>query len=181
MVNEQPIFVETYFKTTPKEINQTIYFYYYDSSKNYLHLKETGAIKGELESIQANLQYWIDLDDLFINKKKVSMMIQDVSLEFQRNDPMYPYLIFNVKSSSFQLNRIKNEIHLYSKPEKINYPAISCWEFSSGNITSVISSSFMVISSNKSQVIFYLTKNEIVGGHERIFLTKYNDYNNRYV
>ena len=59
MTREKPIFAETYFRITPIRIHQTLYFYYNDPSKNYFHLKKTGASEGELEVVQTNLQYWI--------------------------------------------------------------------------------------------------------------------------
>lgn len=175
MVQEIPIFVESFFKITPNQIQQTLYFYYHDLSKNYFQLKKTGASEGELEVVQANLQYWIDLDDLFINNLKVRMIIQDTELQFQRNDPVYPYLIFNILSQPYHFHEQKiNEIHLYAEPEQLPYPAISCWKTLIGTIISVESDSFKIISQNKIYLTFYLTKGEIIGGDEKIFINPIN-------
>lgn len=171
MVKEKPIFAETFFQITPHQIHQSLYFYYHDPSKNYFHLEKTGASKGELEAVQENLQHWIDEDDLFVNKEKIRMLIQDTNLYFQQNDPFYPYLLFSISSQYYELHDKKiNEIHLYAKPEKIPYPAISCWEVFIGKIISVESNSFNIISHDKTHVTFYLTKGEIIGGDERIFV-----------
>lgn len=171
MVKEKPIFVEAFFQISTQRIQQTLYFYYHDLSKNYFHLQKTGASKGELEAVRANLQHWIDLDDLFINNQNIRMIIQETSLEFQGNNPENPYLIFNILSQPFQFYEQKvNEIHLYAKPEKLPYPAISCWNTLTGSIISAESNSFSIISRNRTHLTFYLAKGEIIGGDERIFL-----------
>lgn len=168
---EKPIFAETYFRITPTKIHQTLYFYYNDPSKNYFHLKNTGASEGELEAVQANLQYWIDQDDLFINKQKVRMIIQSSALEFQKKNPVLPFIIFKILSQSYKLSTKKlNEIHLYAQPEKLPYPAISCWKTSVGIISSVESNSYSVVSHNRKHLTFYLAKGEIIGGDERIYI-----------
>ncbi|MFX0122740.1 MAG: hypothetical protein ACFFAE_03825 [Candidatus Hodarchaeota archaeon] len=171
MTREKPIFVETYFCITPSQISQNLYFYYHDPSRNFFHLKNTGASEGELEVVQANLQYWIDQDDLFINNQKVRMVIQNSALEFQENNPVFPFIIFKILSKSFKFyQKMMNEIHLYAKPEKLPYPAISCWRTQIGMICNVESQSYCVISYNKTHLIFYLTKGEIIGGDERIYI-----------
>ncbi len=171
MSKEKPILGEAYFKISPTHILETLYFYYYDPSKNYFHLQKTGASKGELEAIQENLQYWIDQDDLFINKRNIRMIIQSTSLEFQENNPLFPYLVFTILSQPFEFYEEQvNEIHLYAKPEKIPYPAISCWKTLIGKIISVESNSFSIISHDKIYLTFYLAKGEIIGGDELIFI-----------
>lgn len=171
MAEEKPIFVEAFFQINPTQIHQTLYFYYHDLSKNYFHLQKTGASKGELEAVQANLQYWIDLDDLFINNQNIRMSVQDVNLEYQENNPEYPYLIFSILSQPFQFHELEvNEIHLYAKPEKLPYSAISCWKTLTGAIISVESNSFSIISQDKTHLTFYLAKGELIGGDERIFI-----------
>jgi hypothetical protein len=171
VAREKPIFVETYFRITPTRIHQKLYFYYDDPSKNYFHLKNTGASEGELEAVQTNLQYWIDQDDLLINNQKVRMIIQSSSLEFQRKNPVLPFIIFKISSQLYRLSSKEvNEIHLYAKPEKIPYPAISCWKTHIGSIKSVESKSYNVISYNRTQVTFYLTAGEVIGGDERIYI-----------
>jgi hypothetical protein len=171
MTREKPIFVETFFRITPSQIHQNLYFYYQDPSKNFFHLKNTGASEGELEAVQANLQYWIDQDDLFINNQKVRMIIQNSTLEFQENNPIFPFVIFKIFSQSYKFNIKKlNEIHLYAKPEKLPYPAISCWKTQIGMIRSVESNSYCIISYNKTHLTFYLAKGKIIGGDERIYI-----------
>ncbi|MHA2244511.1 MAG: hypothetical protein ACXADY_06040 [Candidatus Hodarchaeales archaeon] len=171
MDEEKPIFVEAFFKISTQRIQQTLYFYYHDLSKNYFQLMKTGASKGELEAVQANLQQWIDMDDLFINNQKIRMIIQETNLKFQGNNPENPFLIFNILSQPFQFDKQNvNEIHLYAKPEKLPYPAISCWKTLIGTIISVKSNSFSIISRSKTHLTFYLAKGEIIGGDERIFI-----------
>ncbi|UCG01663.1 MAG: hypothetical protein JSW11_18885 [Candidatus Heimdallarchaeota archaeon] len=170
MVREKPIFVETHFRITPSQIHQNLYFYYHDPSKNYFHLKNTGASKGELEAVQTNLQYWIDQDDLFINNQKVQMIIQNSILEFQENNPIFPFIMFKILSQPYKFRKNLNEIHLYAKPEKLPYPAISCWKTQIGMIHSVESNSYSVTNDNKTHLTFYLAKGEIIGGDERIYI-----------
>ncbi|UCG89666.1 MAG: hypothetical protein JSU57_04105 [Candidatus Heimdallarchaeota archaeon] len=171
MRKEKPIFAEAYFKITPTQILQTLYFYYNDPSKNYFHLQKTGASKGELETVQENLQYWIDQDDLFINNQNIRMIIQNTNLGFQENNPLLPYLVFNIVSQPYKFyDQRVNEIHLYAKPEKLPYPAISCWKTLTGTIISVESNSFSIVSHDKIHLTFYLTKGELIGGDERIFI-----------
>jgi len=171
VTRENPIFAETYFRITPTRIHQTLYFYYNDPSKNYFHLKNTGASEGELEVVQTNLQYWIDQDDLFVNKEKIRMIIQSSTLEFQKKNPVLPFIIFRILSQTYKLS-IKglSEIHLYAKPEKLPYPAISCWKTNTGIISSVESNSYSVISQSRKHLTFYLAEGEIIGGDERIYI-----------
>ncbi|MFX0014837.1 MAG: hypothetical protein ACFFB2_00450 [Promethearchaeota archaeon] len=171
MSKERPIFVESFFIITQSQIQQTLYFYYSDPSKNYFNLRKTGASKGELEAIQENLQYWIDQDDLFVNNKHTRMIIRKTTLDFQENNPLYPFLLFNILSQPYQLDiQELNEIHLYAKPEKLPYPAISCWRTLIGIIKSIESNSLNIISQDRTNSVFYLTKGEIIGGDERIFI-----------
>ncbi|MFX0049712.1 MAG: hypothetical protein ACFFAJ_07790 [Candidatus Hodarchaeota archaeon] len=170
MQKEEPIFAEAFFQINSHQIIHTLYFYYYDPSKVYFHLMNTGAIKGELEEIQKNLQYFIDEDDLLVNKQKVRMIITKVMLEFKEKKPNFPFLIFKITSQLTKLHENKlNEIHLYAKPEKLPYSAISCWE-TKGEITSVESNSFHILSHDKKQLVFYLSKGEIIGGDERLIV-----------
>lgn len=171
MVKEKPIFVETYFRITPTQIHQTLYFYYHDPSKNFFHLKNTGASEGELEAVQANLQYWIDQDDLFVNKQNVRMSILNSTLEFQENNPSLPFIIFEILSQYFKFYiKELNEVHLFAKPEQLPYPAISCWKTQIGVIKSVKSNSYYVINHNKTHLTFYLVEGEFIGGDERIYI-----------
>jgi hypothetical protein len=167
---EEPIFAEAFFQITNHQINHSLYFYYYDPSKVYFHLMNTGAIGGELEGIQKNLQLFIDEDDLLVNQQKISMIIIMTLLEFQKKRPEYPYLIFEIESQRYKFREKKlNEIHLYAKPEKLPYSAISCWE-TTGKIISVESNSSSILSHDKKRLVFYLSKGETIGGDERIFI-----------
>jgi len=178
LVKEYPIFVESYFKIVPNQVDnanliqQTLYFYYKDPAKNYLSLIETGALKGELEFIQDNLQLLIDEDDIYINNKKHRMIIQETKLEFQREDPEFPFLIFKIISTPFHfINHETNEIYLNAKPEVITYPAISSWETYIGKFISIISPSSRILSKDQKQVTFLLAKGDTVGGDEKLMIS----------
>lgn len=171
MDQEIPIFAEAFFQISQNQIYQSLYFYYYDPSKIYFQLKNTGASEGELENVQLNLQTYIDEDDLHVNKKKIRMVIDSVSLDFQHENPSLPFLIFRIYSAKYQLFSKKlNEILLYAKPEKIPYSAISCWNTNEFRFHSVESHSCSIINQHKTQVIFYLAKGEIIGGTERLII-----------
>jgi hypothetical protein len=171
MVKELPIFVESYFRINPSHIRQTLFFFYRDPAKNYLKLKNTGALEGEIEFIQGNLQSLIDEDDLFINNKKVRMIIRKTILDFQEENNELPFLKFDIESNPFQfIDKRINEVHLIAKPEIIAYPAISSWETSVGKITSVFSESKNKISKDRIQVTFFLAEGDLVGGDEKIIL-----------
>ena len=170
MKREKPIFAETFFSLGKNRITQSMYFYYYDTSKIYYNLMKTGAIRGELDSIQSNLQRYIDEDTLHINENLTRMVIDSTDVLFRDNDPLFPILSFQVLSTPYSLSTESfNEVHLYAKPEKIPYSAISCW-FTCGYILKVESNSFFTTNDIQQNVTFYLTKNEIVGDHERIFI-----------
>ncbi|MHA2288034.1 MAG: hypothetical protein ACXABG_04525 [Promethearchaeota archaeon] len=170
MKREKPIFAETFFSLGKNRITQSMYFHYYDISKIYFNLMKTSAIRGELDSIQTNLQRFIDEDTLHINDNLIRMVVNSTEVFFQDNDPLFPILSFQVSSTPFLLNTNSlNEVHLYAKPEKVPYSAISCWN-TCGNILKVESNSFFSISDKRRNVTFFLTKNEIIGDHERIFI-----------
>ncbi|MFW9778662.1 MAG: hypothetical protein ACFFE8_07380 [Candidatus Heimdallarchaeota archaeon] len=171
MSQEQPIFAESFFQIRPRRIFQALFFYYHDPTQNYFYLKETGALGGEIEVIHQNLQAFIDEDTLWINDRKTRMLISQVQLEFRKNRRILPYLNFKIQSEPFGLHDGKiNEIRLYAKPEDLAYPAISCWQTTIGLIDRVISSSFHQLSMDKTRVTFYMSKGDIVGGDERIFI-----------
>jgi hypothetical protein len=173
MEQEIPIFAEAFFQICTHQIHQSLYFYYYDPSKVYFQLQNTGAGEGELENIRLNLQTFIDEDDLHVNKEKVRMLIHSVSLDFQQKNPLFPYLIFQISSDKFQLSlNDLNEIVLYAKPEKIPYSAISCWQTNQFRFRSVESRSCNTINQDKTQIMFYLAKGEIIGGTERLVIQK---------
>ena len=170
MKQEKPIFAETYFSLGKEQITQTLYFYYSDPSKIYFNLKETGAIKGELDSIQTNLQKFIDSDTLHINGNLIKMEVIKSKLFFRDKKPEFPILFFAVKSSQYEIYKSNiNEVHLYAEPEIIPYPAISHWK-TCRSIHKVESGTNFTISSNRLNLIFYMTANDIIGGHERIFI-----------
>ncbi len=170
MKREKPIFAETYFSLGNNQISQSMYFHYYDISKIYFNLMKTSAIQGELDSVQKNLQRFIDEDTLHINNKLIRMIIKSTKLYFYNNDPIFPILSFKVLSTPFQMNNTStNEVHLYAKPEEIPHSAISCW-YTNGNIYKVESTSFHTINNTGKNIIFFLTEGEIIGGHERIFI-----------
>lgn len=170
MKREKPIFAETFFSLRKSRITQSMYFYYYDISKIYYNLKKTSAVRGELDSIQTNLQRFIDEDTLHINNNLIKMVINSTDVLFHGNDPLFPVLVFQVSSTPYLLSTTSlNEIHLYAKPEKIPYSAISCWK-TNGNISKVESNSFFRINDNNHNLTFFLMKNEIIGDHERIFI-----------
>ena len=169
MKREQPIFAETFFFVKEDRIFQSLYFSYYDVSKIYYNLKETGAIKGELDSISSKLQQLIDVDALHLNGKLIKMNITETDLLFRDDKPNYPVLQFSVTSAPYKLyHNAINEVHLYAKPEVIPYPAFSYWNIC-GEISKVESKSYFIISTLKQDVIFFLTISEIIGDNERIF------------
>jgi hypothetical protein len=167
MSEEQPIFAESFFEIGRSRIVKMMV----DPARNYFYLKETGAMKGEIEVINRNLQAFIDEDTLWINNRKTRMLISQILLEFRTNRPNFPYLNFKIESEPFTfMNGKINEIHLYAKPEDLVYPAISCWQTTIGCIDSVRSSSFHQLSIDKTRVTFYMSKGDIIGGDERIFI-----------
>ena len=168
MKKEFPLFAEAFFSLKEEQITQSLYFQYYDSSKIYYNFLKTGAIEGELNTIQRNLQKYIDEDALHVNGHLVKMIIEKGELLFRDNDPDFPILSFSISSTPYQLysNQV-NIIHLYAKPEIIPYSAISCWN-TCGNIKKVISKSDYKIDISKHNVSFFLKKGDIVGDHERI-------------
>jgi hypothetical protein len=171
MSEEQPIFAESFFQIRPRRILQVLLFYYHDPARNYFYLKETGAIKGEIEVINRNLQAFIDEDTLWVNNRKTRMLISQILMNFRANRPDFPYLDFKIQSEPFFLMNGKiNEIRLYAKPEDLAYPAISCWQATIGRIDSVKSHSFHQLSIDKTRVTFYMSKGDIIGGDERIFI-----------
>lgn len=180
MSEEHPIFGESFFQIRPRDILQTLLFYYHDPAKNYFYLKETGALAGELEVIHQNLQTFIDEDTLWVNKHKIRMIISQTFLIFRVNQPTLPFLHFKIRSEPFILSTGKiNEIHLYAKPEELPYPAISCWQTTVGRINSVTSTSFHQLSDDKSRLTFYMSKGDIIGGDERIFIDLTSKTGNR--
>ncbi|MFW9857051.1 MAG: hypothetical protein ACFFFG_18520 [Candidatus Thorarchaeota archaeon] len=171
MREERPIFAESFFQIRPRRIFQALFFYYHDPAQNYFYLKETGALKGEIEVIRQNLQAFIDADALWVNDRKTRMLISQIQLEFRKNRRIFPYLNFKIQSEPYILQDGKiNKIHLYAKPEDLAYPAISCWQTTIGLINSVISRSFHQLSLDKTRVTFYMSKGDIVGGDEQIFI-----------
>jgi hypothetical protein len=131
---------------------------------------KTSAIQGELDSVQKNLQHFIDEDTLHINSNLIRMIINSTKLHFYNNDPIFPILSFKVLSSPFRMSNTSiNEVHLYAKPEVIPHSAISCWN-TNGYIFKVESNSYHKINENNQNVTFFLTEGEIIGGHERIYI-----------
>jgi hypothetical protein len=165
---EFPLFAEAFFSLKEEKITQSLYFQYYDAPKIFHNLVKTSAIEGELNSIQENLQNYINEDALHINGHLIKMIIERTELLFRDNNPDYPVLSFFISSTPYRLysNQI-NIVHLYAKPEVIPYSAISCWN-TSGIIKKVISNSDHKIDKSKHNVSFFLKKGDIVGGHERI-------------
>lgn len=165
---EFPLFAEAFFSLKEEQLTQSLYFQYYDPSKIYYNLLKTSAIEGELNTIQGNLQNFINEDALHINGHLVKMIIEKRKLFFRDNNSEYPILSFYISSTPYQLysNQI-NVVHLYAKPEIIPYSAISCWN-TIGKIKKVNSKSDYKIDKSRHNVSFFLKKGDIVGDHERI-------------
>lgn len=177
-MNEIPLFAETYFMVDRNIISQHLFFYYYDPSEVYQKFNETGALKGELETIQANLQYWIDKDDLYINQKKIRMMVKSVHFDFIKGNIKYPFLFFQINSEEFNhQDHSEIIIALYAQPESLPYSAISVWSCLNGTIIKVESNTYHQISEDQMQVIFYMIQSETIGGKEKIHIGFKNDVN----
>jgi len=171
ILNEIPVFAETYFLVNRNDISQNLFFYYYDRSEVYQKFNETGALKGELETIQSNLQYWIDQDDLYVNQRKIRMVIKSVKVDFIKEDFKFPVLFFQIASEEFkQHNASEIIIDLYAQPESLPYSAISVWSCLSGNIVKVVSKTYHQVSQDRIQVIFYMSQSEFIGGSEKIHI-----------
>ena len=170
MKKEFPLFAEAFFSLKEQQITQSLSFQYYDPSKIYYNFLKTSAIDGELNTIQENLQKYINEDALHINGHLVKMNIESRKLLFRNNNSDYPILCFFISSTPYQLySRQNNIVHLYAKPEIIPYSAISCWN-TCGTIKKVISKSDYKIDRSGYNVSFFLKKGDTVGDHERIFV-----------
>lgn len=170
-MKEIPLFAETYFMVTSNNISQHLFFYYHDPYEIYQKFNETGALKGELETIQSKLQDWIDKDDLFVNQNKIKMIVESVNLDFIKRNHKFPFLFFQIISKEFkQEHAYEIIIDLYAQPESLPYSAISVWSCLSGIIINVDSKTHHQISEDKMQVIFYMDQSEIIGGREKIHI-----------
>ncbi|MHA1973065.1 MAG: hypothetical protein ACTSW1_08735 [Candidatus Hodarchaeales archaeon] len=172
-MNETPIFVESYFQITDKHIEQALYFHYYDPDEVYYRFKQTGAIKGELENIQSNLQLYLDEDDLFVDKLKKRMTVKKTQLYFRSQNKILPSLSFVIISEEYNISSTtKFQVELHTQPEKLPYPAISIWKTHIGKFSNVISKTFHKIENNRRQVGFYMNTGDTIGGIEQFTIEK---------
>ncbi|MHA1331955.1 MAG: hypothetical protein ACTSR2_12860, partial [Candidatus Hodarchaeales archaeon] len=134
--------------------------------------KETGAIKGELESIQSNLQFFLNEDDLFVDNLKKKMTIKKTQLDFRFQNRFLPCLSFLIISDEFNVrNKSKFQVELHTQPEKLPYPAIAVWRTRIGKFEKVISQTFHEVHHSGLEISFHMNTGDIIGGKEQFTLS----------
>jgi hypothetical protein len=145
------------------KLSQLLEYHYLDIDQNFVNLQSTGALAGELEYMQENMQYYLDQDKLFINRQELPLHVKSCQINFNDNDYRQPVAKFLIESEDYSLKRGVNTILLIALEERVDYPCLAQWKFP-GTVLKVISTMKVKI---KGQCVFLeATTGKKVGGNE---------------
>jgi len=167
---EIPVYAKAEFFVYPKEILEDLTYFYHDPSRVYHGLLEIGILKGELEFIKNNMQFFLDQDILMINGLQKRLIVEDVSLSFPAGDFEHPCLHFKIYTE-VEFVYGDNRLEMISEEELAPYDFEIIWDFSSlegSEIAEVKSKLSYKIDSEKSKIFMKTFKDKPCGGHEVI-------------
>lgn len=161
---EFPIKAKSKLKLQERSINQIISFYYKDVAQTYYHYDEIGLLNSLLETITENMQFFLDSDDIYINREIISLKIIKTFLLYKNGNKDEPVIHFDIiNENEFELVKGLNKVLLEAEKELVSYPIFSTWVFP-GKIIAV--SSTMKFKINGFNVKFWASIGDNIGGKE---------------
>ncbi len=163
MTTEIPVKASTIVFVTSDQIFQYLRYFYLDSDRIYRKYELTGCLNGELERMETNLQYFLEQDAVFLNKRDCNLQVSEVRQWYLKEDFSKVLVEFIIRSTPYQLCSSTNEIILESELEKAPYPCFSAWFFP-GKV--LAAESIMATITKENRILLKARTEEWIGGRD---------------
>ncbi len=163
---ETPLAADASFVVLEHQLQETLFYYYFDPENNYQKFKENGVLDSVLLEVRENLQKYISEDRVFMNDTEIELHVDEVILDFKDRNPAYPILIFYIYSDPYELEIGKNVLTLDAKVETAPYECSAEWLFP-GKVLEVKTRMHATIKDNYVYLKSY--EGEPLGGLENFF------------
>lgn len=119
-----PIYAKGFFVMNKSgKTTQLVTFYYYDNENYYVSLDEEGMRK-EMEKLKANMQYFLDEEEIRVNGKRVKAKVIDVRIGMLNAN--YPFVDFLITFKGEIKKGINHYVDKYEN-EVTEYPYDALW------------------------------------------------------
>ncbi|MCD6357273.1 MAG: hypothetical protein DRJ96_08455 [Thermoprotei archaeon] len=149
------------------EFNQIVVFEYIDVNRYYASLSESvEKLDAELSGLAANMQRFLDQEEVVINGERVRPRVVGVNLGF-RGEPEEPYLIFFIYFRGKPRRGINYYENLY-EAEISEYPYEVYWVFPPNSRVEEVECSGTSELIGDNIVIIRVKEGERIAGYEKI-------------
>ncbi|MEM4548253.1 MAG: hypothetical protein QXP94_06035, partial [Thermofilaceae archaeon] len=127
----EPIHAYGFFSVSESlEVNQIVVYEYIDYNRYYASVaKDIDRLNVELERLAANMQRYLDREEVVINGDRLRPKVVGVNLGF-RGDPEEPYLVFFIRFRGRPRKGLNYYENIYEE-EVAEYPYEAYWFFPS--------------------------------------------------
>lgn len=171
MINLEPISALGFFSVSPRlEIHQVIVFDYIDTSGEYAKLMEDEEnSQQELRMLAANMQSFLDKEEVVINGLRVRPRVVGVDVGF-RGSPEDVYIVYLVY---FRGKPVKGENYYENvyEDEIAEYPIAAYWLFPPRSRVKSVEMSGEISMLGPNIVAVKIEEGEKIHGYERIVFT----------
>lgn len=171
MINLEPISALGFFSVSRRlEIHQVVVFDYIDTSGEYAKLmKDEESAQQELRMLAANMQSFLDKEEVVINGLKVRPRVVGVDVGF-RGSPEDVYIVFLIY---FRGKPVKGENYYENvyEDEVAEYPIAAYWLFPPRSRVKSVEMSGEVSMLGPNVVAVRIEEGEKIHGYERIIFT----------
>ncbi|MEM0223078.1 MAG: hypothetical protein QXT33_05755 [Thermofilum sp.] len=171
MVDLEPISAVGFFAVSRRlEVHQIVVFDYLDTSGEYAKLMEDEeSAQRELRTLTANMQSFLDREEVVINGMRVRPRVVSVDVGF-RGSPEDIYIAFFIH---FKGKPVKGENYYENvyEDEVAEYPIAAYWLFPPRSRVKTVEMSGEVIMLGPNVVAVKIEEGDRIHGYERIVFT----------
>lgn len=149
------------------EVSQITVYEYIDYNRYYASIaRDLDRLSRELEALAANMQHYLDREEVVINGDRVRPRVIGASLGF-RGDPEEPYLVFFARFKGRPQRGLNYYESLYDE-EVAEYPYEAYWVFPFSARVEEVDCSGVVEIIGGRVVVVRVEEGERVAGYEKI-------------
>ena len=171
MVDLEPISALGFFAVSRRlEVKQIVVFDYIDASGEYAKLMEDEeAAQRELRTLAANMQRFLDSEEVVINGQRVRPRVVGVDVGF-RGSPEDVYIVFFIRFKGKPVKGDNYYENIY-EDEVAEYPIAAYWVFPPRSRVRSVEMSGEVVILRPNIVAVKIQEGERIHGYERIVFT----------
>ncbi|MEM0042883.1 MAG: hypothetical protein QXF46_02200 [Thermofilaceae archaeon] len=164
----EPIHAYGFFSVSESlEVNQIVVYEYIDYNRYYASVaKDIDRLNVELERLAANMQRYLDREEVVINGDRLRPKVVGVNLGF-RGDPEEPYLVFFIRFRGRPRKGLNYYENIYEE-EVAEYPYEAYWFFPSNAKVEEVECAGVSEVIGGQIVIMKVEEGEKITGYEKI-------------